>query len=167
MWDQSHLINLADEDARNSAKCKWAAQSIEVITRITKRFKYGTANVALFKAGRQIGRKVLQPKLWSATRFAPHASAVLRTFLNNVPSMVHPSADCVVGWTTLSASRPGPLVRRWRRARPYNTGMAIRPNHLDRWRHRVRGWHHAIWSNNGVSRPCDETIVKLSPQNWR
>ena len=22
---------------------------------------------------------------------------------------VHPSADCVVGWTTLSASRPGPL----------------------------------------------------------
>ena len=25
---------------------------------------------------------------------------------------VHPSADCVVGWTTLSASRPGPLGRR-------------------------------------------------------
>ena len=24
-------------------------------------------------------------------------------------SEVHPSADCVVGWTTLSASRPGPL----------------------------------------------------------
>ena len=23
--------------------------------------------------------------------------------------IVHPSADCVVGWTTLSASRPGPL----------------------------------------------------------
>ena len=23
-----------------------------------------------------------------------------------------PSADCVVGWTTLSASRPGPLGRR-------------------------------------------------------
>ena len=28
---------------------------------------------------------------------------------------VHPSADCVVGWTTLSASRPGPLGRRWER----------------------------------------------------
>ena len=28
---------------------------------------------------------------------------------------VHPSADCVVGWTTLSASRPGPLGRRWQR----------------------------------------------------
>ena len=51
--------------------------------------------------------------------------------------------------------------------KPYNTGMAIRPNHLDRWRHRVQGWHRAIWSKNGVSRPCDETIVKLSPQNWR
>ena len=30
-------------------------------------------------------------------------------------SQVHPSADCVVGWTTLSASRPGPLGRRWQR----------------------------------------------------
>ena len=28
---------------------------------------------------------------------------------------VHPSADCVVGWTTLSASRPWPLGRRWQR----------------------------------------------------
>ena len=28
---------------------------------------------------------------------------------------VHPSADCVVGWTTLSAGRPGPLGRRWQR----------------------------------------------------
>ena len=54
----------------------------------------------------------------------------------------------------------------WNEARPYNTGMAIRPNHLDWWRHRVQGWHHGIWSNNGVSRPCDKTIVKLSPQNW-
>ena len=52
----------------------------------------------------------------------------------------------------------------WGGPRPYNTGMAIRPNHLDRWRHRVQGWHHAIWSNNGVSRPCDKTIVKLSTQ---
>ena len=52
-------------------------------------------------------------------------------------------------------------------SRPYNTGMAIRPNHLDRWRHRLQGWHHVIWSNNGVSRPCDKTFVKLSPQNWR
>ena len=51
--------------------------------------------------------------------------------------------------------------------RPYNTGMAIRPNHLDRWRHRVQRWHHAIWSNNGVSRPCDKTIVKPTPQSWR
>ena len=28
---------------------------------------------------------------------------------------VHPSADCVVGWTTLSASGPGPLGRQWQR----------------------------------------------------
>ena len=28
---------------------------------------------------------------------------------------VHPSADCVVGWTALSASRPEPLGRRWQR----------------------------------------------------
>ena len=30
-------------------------------------------------------------------------------------SKVHPSAYCVVGWTTVSASRPGPLGRRWQR----------------------------------------------------
>ena len=89
VWDQSHLVNLADADARNSDKCKWVGETIEVVTRVTKRFKFGTANVALFEAGRQIGKKVLHPKLWSETRFAPHASAVFHTFLNNVPSMIH------------------------------------------------------------------------------
>ena len=89
VWDQSHLVNLADADARNSDRCTWVKECIDVVTRVTKRFKYGTANVALFDAGRHIRRKVLHPKLWSETRFAPHASAVLHTFANNVPVMVH------------------------------------------------------------------------------
>ena len=51
--------------------------------------------------------------------------------------------------------------------RPYNTGMAIRPNHLVRLSDRVQVWRRAIRRNNGVSRSCDKTIVKLSPRNLR
>ena len=43
--------------------------------------------------------------------------------------------------------------------------MAIRPNHLDRWRHRVQKWHRAIRRNNSIPRSCDKTMVNISPRN--
>ena len=89
IWDGAHLMNLADVDARNATSCKWVNQTVASITRITKRFTLGAGLERLLDAGNDLGCRVLRPRLWSETRFAPYAADVLKTFMTNVPAMTH------------------------------------------------------------------------------
>ena len=89
IWDGAHLLNLADQDARNATSCKWVDETLGTITRITKRFSLGAGLERLLDAESDLGCRVLKPRLWSETRFAPYAADVLNTFTTNVPAMRH------------------------------------------------------------------------------
>ena len=85
--DGSHLMTLAEHDAQS--KCLWVNSAVATITRVSKRFSHGSGLERLLEAGEDLGCPVLRPKLWSETRFAPHAAEVIRTFRNNIPAMKH------------------------------------------------------------------------------
>ena len=42
----------------------------------------------LLNAGKRTGVTVLRPKMWSETRFSPHAANVIRVFMHNMKTMV-------------------------------------------------------------------------------
>ncbi|KAF0311054.1 hypothetical protein FJT64_018091 [Amphibalanus amphitrite] len=81
IWDSAHLMNLAEADARKEHL--WVQETIKVITEISKRFTYGKGLEELMDTGKQMGIRTKRPKLWSGTRFAPHAATVLGAFLHN------------------------------------------------------------------------------------
>lgn len=87
VWDSSHLINLADHDAQDHASGEWVRSTVEKMTELTKKFSHGKGNEDLRQAAEETGLQLLQPKLWSTTRFSAHAAEVARTFLTNVPAM--------------------------------------------------------------------------------
>ena len=87
MWDGSHLMNLADADARKSAV--WVDDTVSKVTKITKRFTHGKGLEDLYDAGAELGMQVFSPRLWSDTRFAPHAAEVLRSFSRNKATISH------------------------------------------------------------------------------
>ena len=89
IWDGAHLMNLADLDARSATSCRWVNETVGSITRVTKRFSLGGGLERLLDAGSEIGCRVLRPRLWSETRFAPYAADVLRTFATNISTMIH------------------------------------------------------------------------------
>ena len=86
IWDSAHLMNLADSDARK--KCPWVQETTKTISEISKRFMYGKGLEELTDMGKKMGVKARRLKLWSGTRFAPHAATVLQAFLHNWELMV-------------------------------------------------------------------------------
>ena len=86
IWDSAHLMNLADSDARKA--CPWVQETTKVISDISKRFMYGKGLEELAGMGKKMGVKVRRLKLWSGTRFAPHAATVLQAFIHNWEVMV-------------------------------------------------------------------------------
>ena len=81
IWDNAHLMNLAEADARKEHL--WVQETVKSITEISKRFTYGKGLEELIDMGKTMGIKTKRPKLWSGTRFAPHAATVLSAFLHN------------------------------------------------------------------------------------
>ena len=88
VWDEAHLLNLAEDDARKKPTNVWVDGVIDRSSAITKRFSMGKGLEDLLKTEKRIGQKVLRPKTWSYTRFAPHAASVIRVFIHNTRAMV-------------------------------------------------------------------------------
>ena len=88
LWDGSHLLNLAEHDARSQRNCKWVNETIEIITSVSKLHNIGKGLEALLDRGSARGEKILRPKLWSGTRFAPYASRTLKVFITNLPTVI-------------------------------------------------------------------------------
>ena len=85
LWDGAHLLDLADGSARAEPGCAWVKETVEAITRITKRFSIGKGRETLRTAGEEQGLPVRGLQLWSETRFSPYAARVLKNFIANIP----------------------------------------------------------------------------------
>ena len=105
LWDGSHLLNLADCDARKEPANQWVDETIARMTAIAKRHTHGKGLEDLLNTADRVGSTVLKPKLWSATRFAPYASRTFDTFLKNWNVMKQVLADRVAGGTSDEAAR--------------------------------------------------------------
>ena len=84
LWDPAHLMNLAEGDARKDVKGEWVRDTIDVVTAVNKRCLVGKGWEELMRCGEEVGGKALRPKLWSETRFAPHAGEVFTVFRRNL-----------------------------------------------------------------------------------
>ncbi|KAF0306494.1 hypothetical protein FJT64_022013 [Amphibalanus amphitrite] len=84
IWDPSHLMNLAEKDARK--RHAWVDDTIEQMSRVSKHFSYGAGHEALLEAGPE-NERFPSLKTWSETRFAAHAADTFRSFLKNVDRM--------------------------------------------------------------------------------
>ena len=85
IWDASHLMNLAEQDARRETSCLWVSDAVEKMTDITKRFSHGKGLEELRDAAAE--NSLLTPKLWSNTRFAAHAAKTFTSFMANWQTM--------------------------------------------------------------------------------
>ena len=89
LWDGSHLLNLAEKDARTTRGCEWVNSTIDHISHIVKRHVMGKGLETFLTAAKETGASVLKPKLWSETRFAPYAARTLNAFERNAPTFQH------------------------------------------------------------------------------
>ncbi|KAF0289780.1 hypothetical protein FJT64_011995 [Amphibalanus amphitrite] len=83
IWDQAHLMNLAESDARKHGNSRWVRDTIETVTEVNKMFSIGKGWEDLRRCGEDMGEPVLRPKLWSETRFAAYAAEVFSVFRRN------------------------------------------------------------------------------------
>ena len=83
VWDQAHLMNLAESDVRKHASSKWVRDTIETVSEANKMFSIGKGWEDLRRCGEDMGEPVLRPKLWSETRFAAYAAEVFSVFRRN------------------------------------------------------------------------------------
>ncbi|XP_043200760.1 uncharacterized protein LOC122371027 [Amphibalanus amphitrite] len=83
VWDQAHLMNLAESDARKHCNSRWVRDTIETVTEVNKMFSIGKGWEDLRRCGEDMGEPVLRPKLWSETRFAAYAAEVFSVFRRN------------------------------------------------------------------------------------
>ena len=81
LWDPAHLMNLAEGDARKDVSGKWVRDAVDLVTSVNRRCSVGKGLEELLQHGEQSGKPALRPKLWSETRFAPHAGQVFSVFL--------------------------------------------------------------------------------------
>ena len=95
MWDGAHLLNLADGDVRKSKDCQWVDKTLGLMTAMTKRHTHGKGFESLMERGAERGEELLHPKLWSSTRFAPHASRTIAAFLRNAGAIADLLAERV------------------------------------------------------------------------
>ena len=106
VWDGAHILNLVEEDARKT--CKVVQDTVQLITSVTKRHMYGKG----FEALMSCEESSLRPKLWSDTRFAPHASRVIQTFIANEAAMTRLLSEQIVsGPADIAAHRDLHLLR--------------------------------------------------------
>ena len=87
-----------------SKRLSWVHETVGSITRLSKRLSLGAGLQRLLDTGSDIGCRVLRPRLWSVTRFAPYAADVLRTFSTNVPAMTHALQQQIESETRRSVS---------------------------------------------------------------
>ena len=85
LWDGAHLLDLADGSARAEPGCSWVGQTVEAVTRITKRYTMGKGHEVLRTASEEKGLPMRGLQLWSETRFSPYAARVLTNFIANIP----------------------------------------------------------------------------------
>ncbi|KAF0291309.1 hypothetical protein FJT64_010549 [Amphibalanus amphitrite] len=86
LWDDAHLLQLADGDARKGDGCQWVRETVDTITRINKKFTHGKAYESFRDTIEALGGEGKGILLWSDTRFAPHAAKVLKAFIANLPA---------------------------------------------------------------------------------
>ena len=84
LWDHAHLMNLAEADSRREKAGEWVRDTVEVMTAVNKRCLLGKGLEVLLTCGEDVGEQVLRPKLWSETRFAPHAGQAFSVFRRNL-----------------------------------------------------------------------------------
>lgn len=106
VWDGSHLSNLADGATRQQAECAWVDATVEVISRITKRFAMGKARERLRTISEQNDSPLRGLQLWSETRFAPHAASVLNNFLDNMRAMAAAMGEMLDAPSTKTSAIP-------------------------------------------------------------
>lgn len=95
-WDPAHILELAEADALNSAKCQPAKQVISTISDVSKSFSYGKSfRELLQEAALEFNNEekdegclantssLRMPGHFSETRFATYSSAVIDKWLNN------------------------------------------------------------------------------------
>ena len=87
LWDGAHLLNLADVSARAEAGCAWVQETVDAVTRITKRCSFGKSRQTLQDISEEESHPLRGLQLWSETRFAPYAGHVLECFVTNMPAM--------------------------------------------------------------------------------
>ncbi|XP_037069371.1 uncharacterized protein LOC119090636 [Pollicipes pollicipes] len=104
VWDASHLINLAEQDARAGTACLWVDETIDTMTGITRRFSHGRGLEELLDTAVD-GATTVTPKLWSNTRFAAHAANTMKAFRTNSETM------CVVLRGRLKRERRVPVAQ--------------------------------------------------------
>lgn len=85
VWDTSHLMQLAEKDARQEPANAWVQDIIVKMTDITKRFSHGKGLEDLMD---EAADDFVTLKLWSNTRFAAHAAKSLRAFRSNGAAML-------------------------------------------------------------------------------
>ena len=88
LWDGAHLLQLADGDARKGAGSGWVKETVDIITRVNKRFSHGKAYESFRDTDEALGGEARGILLWSDTRFAPHAANVMKAFICNQPVFV-------------------------------------------------------------------------------
>ena len=88
LWDGAHLLDLADSSARAEPNCAWVNDTIDAVTRITKRFSISSKNREILRSvSEELGLPLRGLQLWSETRFSPYAAVVLQAFVTNMPAL--------------------------------------------------------------------------------
>ena len=86
VWDMSHLMQLAEKDAKTEEACLWVQNTVDIMSEINRRFSHGKGLEDLMAAASD--EEFTTPKSWSNTRFAAHAAKTIKAFRTNAPAML-------------------------------------------------------------------------------
>ena len=104
LWDGAHLMDLADGAARKEVACTWVNDTVETISRITRRFTLGQNRERLRKTSERLKLPFRGLQLWSETRFSPHAANVLENFGENMRIIAAAMGDMIDAPSTRSVA---------------------------------------------------------------
>ncbi|XP_043231410.1 uncharacterized protein LOC122386354 isoform X2 [Amphibalanus amphitrite] len=105
LWDNAHLLDLAESSARRELSSKWVDDVVDAISRVVKRFSYGKGREVFIAAGKRMGIETRGLLLWSETRFSPHAANVIEAFVTNLPVLAVALEDQLVASCASAGSR--------------------------------------------------------------
>jgi len=88
-WDPSHLIELAEKDAKSSKykSNKWVKEREDTITDVHKDVGYGKSLEEARDAAKELESKLQTPHGFSNTRWATYAHGVYKSFENNYSTL--------------------------------------------------------------------------------